>query len=214
MDATTLLTRERVRMETRDDGRLAIVGYGAVFFREGDAGTEYDVWGDGSLVERVMPGAFDRAVREDDVRSFFNHDPNLILGRRRPGAEGNTLELSIDDRGLLYRVYPPPTRQDVAEAVARGDVDGSSFMFVPRRVTWIEEEDRWIRQIEDVELWEVGPVAFPAYESTTAQLRTRYLEHLRREWEQVQRQRRKCDRSRWRRRVACRLRVIEITERA
>ncbi len=212
MEATTLLTRERVSLESRDSDQPHIVGYGAVFYREGEAGTEYDVFGDGSLIERVMAGAFDRAIREDDVRSFFNHDPNLILGRRRPGAESNTLELSVDERGLLYRVSPPPTRQDVLEAVARGDIDGSSFMFVPQRVTWIEEEDLWIRQIEEVALWEVGPVAFPAYEATTSELRQKYADRVRAEWEAVRSQRRNGSRAALRRRVNCRLRLIEITE--
>ncbi len=205
------LTDGWIALEQRDAQSPVIEGYGAVFYREGDAGTEYDVFGDGSLVERIMPGAFDRAVREDDVRSFFNHDPNLILGRRRPGAEDNTLEISTNERGLFYRVTPPATRQDVIEAVARGDVNGSSFMFVPQRVTWIEEEDRWIRQIEQVQLWEVGPVAFPAYEATSSELRQAYAEQIRAEFERIrsERQRR---RESLRRRVAARLRAIEVAE--
>jgi hypothetical protein len=159
--ARLIVTRE-------PEDRPRIEGYGAVFYRDSDPGTEYWLWDD--VVERIRPGAFDRALREDDVRSFFNHDPNLILGRNT----AKTLWLSVDERGLKYSVSPPdtPAANAVIASVARGDVSGSSFMFEPLRATWEEvKRDKdilFIRNIDEVRLWEVGPVAFPAYESTTA----------------------------------------------
>lgn len=151
----------------------AIVGYGAVFFRADDAGTEYQLWED--TFERIMPGAFDRALREDDVRSMFNHDPNMILGR----TSANTLLLSVDRIGLKYEVEPDPLSpvcQHVLASVRRGDVSGSSFMFIPTRTKWLEvmegERRVWYREIEEVDLWEVGPVVFPAYAATTAGVRS------------------------------------------
>lgn len=162
----------RLAVARRDDGPSTITGYGAVFYREGDEGTEFRLWAD--IVERIRPGAFDRAIREDDVRSFFNHDPNWVLGRNRAG----TLRLSVDQVGLRYEIDAPDTqavRDHVISPIERGDLDGSSFMFIPRRVTWEEvsdgEQALVIRWIEEVELWEVGPVVFPAYESTTSGVR-------------------------------------------
>ena len=85
----------RVRVKRADDGDdkpPVITGYGAVFYDPNDPGTEFRIWDD--MVERIMPGAFDRAIREDDVRSFFNHDENIILGRNRSAPA--TLALSVE----------------------------------------------------------------------------------------------------------------------
>lgn len=176
MNRCTLLTqlRDAPLKISRETGKPSkIEGYGAVFYREGDPGTEYWLWND--MVERVMPTAFDRAVRDDDVRSFFNHDPNIVLGRKQAG----TLRLSIDNRGLLYEVMPPDSqicRDQVMAPIERRDVTGSSFMFNTRKVVWIEEardgQTVYIRELHDVELWEVGPVVFPAYEATSTGVRS------------------------------------------
>lgn len=164
-------------LQRRDGGDTTgnatrITGYGAVFFDPKDAGSEYWLWSD--VVERIMPGAFDRALREDDVRCFFNHDPNLILGR----TESDTLKLSIDAKGLRYDVTPADTdvAKHVLAAIERGDVDGSSFMFEVGAATWVESQDAdggtiWTRQITEVApLYEVGPVVFPAYEGTSSEV--------------------------------------------
>jgi len=158
--------------ELRDDSSPAkqITGYGAVYYRAGEPGTEYWLWND--TVERIMPGAFDEAIRTNaDVRSAFNHDFNFLLGR----TSSKTLALSVDAIGLKYDVTPPATRADVLESVQRRDVSGSSFMFVPISTTWKEERvdnsTIYIREITNVELYEVGPVGWPAYEATTAEAR-------------------------------------------
>lgn len=158
---------------TVEESRL--FGYGAVFYRDGEPGTEYYLWDD--IVERIMPGAFDRAIAEDDVIASFNHNPDFVLGRNRAG----TLALSIDDKGLRYDVTPSESMmtQHVVEAVKRGDVPGSSFMFHVSRSTWIETKtadgkDLFIREVQEVNpLMELGPVMFPAYASTTAEANMR-----------------------------------------
>lgn len=185
--------KTKTQVQMRDDGKVQFIsGYGAVFFREGDPGTEYRLWHD--IVERILPGAFDRALREDDVRSCFNHDLNFILGRTSAG----TLSLSIDNVGLKYSVVPSDSGigQHVLRAVERGDVTGSSFMFDVSTANWIEEKQAdgktiWIREIVEVApLYELGPVCFPAYEATTATVEGRDAVHAEewsarfREWRQ------------------------------
>lgn len=158
---------------TRAEGKPPVVnGYGAVYWRAGDPGTEYWLWDD--MVERIVAGAFERAMREDDVRSLFNHDANIVLGRNRAG----TLKLRTDERGLIYEATLPDTqlaRDQVLAPIDRGDVSGSSFMFTTRKVVWIEElregKRIYIRELHDVQLWEVGPVVFPAYAGTTTSVR-------------------------------------------
>lgn len=166
-----------VRVERRAEGEPPhIVGYGAVFYNEADPGTEFELW-DG-LVERIMPGAFDRAIAEDDVRSLFNHDTNYVLGRKVAG----TLDLAVDEKGLLYDTTPPDTqavRDLVLAPIGRGDVSGSSIMFVVREQVWREVDELTIREIVDVDLWEVGPVTFPAYEATSTNVRSADVEDVR-----------------------------------
>lgn len=158
-----------VAVLTREEGQPAKVGgYGAVFFREGEAGTEYQLWED--FFERIMPGAFDDAINAD-VRSLFNHDPNIVLGRTSAG----TLKLSVDAKGLLYETTLPDTqlvRDQVLSPITRKEVTGSSFMFYPTDVTYREKEGVYYREINKVELLEVGPVTFPAYEGSTTGVRS------------------------------------------
>lgn len=156
-------------LEVRDakGGAGTIVGYGAVFFRASDPGTVYAWWGD--IEERIMPGAFDRAVREDDVRGLFNHSPHYVLGRTKAG----TMRLSVDEKGLRYEIDAPDTQagRDAVASIRRGDIDGSSFSFVTTDEEWIKEGGKQVRLVRGVQLFDVGPVTFPAYEATTADTR-------------------------------------------
>jgi HK97 family phage prohead protease len=168
--------------EVRMDGETPklITGYGAVFYNADDPGTEYRIWND--YYERILPGAFDRAVKEDDVRSMFNHDSNQLLGRRR-GDASDTLRISVDSFGLRYEVdvdMSDPTHQNLVPKLRSGKVDGASFMFEITRQSWLEEERGEgeakrkvdVVQIEEVRLWELGPVVFPAYEAATSEARS------------------------------------------
>lgn len=181
----------------RGRGRAArIVGYGAVFYDASDPGTEFEIVE--GVFERIMPGAFDRSLRENDVRSLFNHDTNFVLGRTSAG----TLKLTTDARGLRYRIDVPEAqtiRDLVLSPVERGDVSGSSFMFLPRDSRWLDRPDgSLVREIHDVDLVEVGPVTFPAYQSTTSD---------------VGRQARRRSRRRRREAIRRRLRYVELMER-
>lgn len=161
---------------TRADGKPAtIAGYGAVFYDAADPGTEYRLWQD--TFERIAAGAFDGAIKPDaDVRSLFNHNENFVLGRTV--SSPSTLSLSVDKTGLRYEVTPPDTqlvKDAVLAPIERGDVDGASIAFFPRKVAWISEERDGrqveIRELQEIWLVEVGPVTFPAYSSTSAGVR-------------------------------------------
>ena len=169
-------------VELRSDGDTpkVICGYGAVFYNSSDPGTEYQIWDD--YYERIMPGCFDRAIKEDDVRSMFNHDSNQLLGRRA-FKDTDTLKLSVDSFGLRYEVacdLADPTHQSLVPKLRSGKVDGASFMFEVTDRAWREESrgegdaKRTVSVIEitGVRLWELGPVVFPAYESATSEARS------------------------------------------
>ena len=157
----------RVGVEERAEGELHIVGYAAVFY-DGSPGTEFEIFAE--FKERIMPGAFDRAMSEgDDARALFNHNVDHVLGRR----SAETLKLSVDDTGLRYDIHPGDTSiaKDVLEHIKRGDVTGSSFAFRMVEQVFRTIEDVDIREIIAVELFDVGPVTFPAYDATTTGVR-------------------------------------------
>jgi HK97 family phage prohead protease len=141
-----------------------IVGYAAVFNREANIA--------GFFREKIAPGAFKTALKEDDVRALFNHDPNYVLGRTAAG----TLTLTEDDTGLRYDAEPPDTQwaKDLLVSIERGDVNQSSFGFMVVREEWTKPEDRAelpLRTILEARLFDVSPVTYPAYEETTAEAR-------------------------------------------
>ncbi len=157
----------RVTLEKRSDSSTAIVGLAAVYY-DGTLETEYELWK--GTVERIMPGAFDVAIKQNDTRGLFNHDPNNLLGRQSAG----TLKLASVDRGLQYEIDAADTTvsRDVQEHVRRNDLQGSSFSFRITDERWHEDGDTEVREILAVELFDVGPVTFPAYDSTTTGLRS------------------------------------------
>jgi len=117
--------------------------------------------------ERAAKGAFSSAIKTDDVRALFNHDPNYLLGRNRNKA----LRLTEDNIGLRYEATPPKTQaaNDVRELIRSGYVTGSSFAFTaePDGDSWDESEMKKgklpLRTINRVKtLLDVSPVTYPA----------------------------------------------------
>jgi uncharacterized protein len=160
--------RDGLQVIERADKMPTLTGYAAVFYRDGDEGTEYELW-DG-VVERISPTAFNEALKSADVRGLFNHEDELVLGRTQSG----TMRLSVDTRGLKYEIDLPDTvtGREVAELVRRGDISGSSFGFIPGTTQYKRNADgtEVIERIS-VELLDVGPVTFPAYTGTDASVR-------------------------------------------
>ena len=163
-DATRLERRSMQVREFRADDDGKIVGYASVFDEETDIG--------GMFREVVRPGAFARAIKEkQDVRALFNHDQNYVLGRTKSG----TLKLEEDKRGLWIEVKPPKTQfaADLMESMNRGDVDSMSFAFVATEETWTERKgDATLRELKDVDLFDISAVTYPAYEGTSVGLRS------------------------------------------
>jgi len=123
----------------------------------------------GGFYEQIATGAFDD-VMENDVRAYFNHDENLLLGRVSSG----TLRISTDKRGLFYEVDLPNTTyaNDLAELMKRGDVNQSSFAFLIEKDRWEQRDGVTYRIIEKVSrLLDVSPVSQPAYPDATSELK-------------------------------------------
>lgn len=158
-------TVEGLKVETRADGKRGLSGHAAVF----------NVLSEnlGGFRELIKPGAFTEALKRDDIRALFNHDPNFVLGRNRAG----TLRLAEDERGLAIDCDAPATTTIadlVLAPIERGDVSQMSFGFscMPGGQDWAEDEDGvMIRTITEVKLYDVSPVTFPAYTATDIAVR-------------------------------------------
>ena len=147
-----------------DEKTPYIVGYAARFNVDSLDGAV------GEFTERIAPSAFgivsERRGRKQALmtRALFNHDSNMPLARYP-----DTLSLSVDDIGLRYEFPVPNTSygRDLLALIEGGIVRGSSFAFViaPGGEEWhVDESGRHIRTITRVgDLFDVGPVTYPAY---------------------------------------------------
>lgn len=124
------------------------------------------------FTERIIPGAFSKTLRSrNEIKLFKNHNTDEVLGSTR----SKTLKLRQDDKGLMAEAILPNTTagRDLAVLMERGDVHAMSFGFsVP------DGGDTWnrsgtIRELKEIRLHEVSIVTgFPAYEATTASVRS------------------------------------------
>jgi len=162
---TTLNVAARAVRLMRSASGSRIVGYAAVFYN-GKPETQYELWP--GLVERIDRAAFDRAIREkQDVVGLFNHDANQVLGRVSAG----TLKLSADAIGLKYEITvgQSSVAQDVYDFIKRREVIGSSFSFSSVQTLYSIDGELEVRTLLDVDLYDLGPVTWPAYVGTTAE---------------------------------------------
>lgn len=128
----------------------------------------------GGFVEKIAPGAFRDAFDPGaDVLSLYNHTLGNLLGRTTSG----TLTLTDSDAGLRYTVKLPNTSiaNDLVELVDRGDISATSFGFDiddwDADQTWDYAGDLIVRTLNKVSLFEVSPVACPAYPDAAIALR-------------------------------------------
>jgi len=113
----------------------------------------------------------------DDVRCFYNHVTEQILGRTSSG----TLQIGLDDTGLWYECkldLRSPIHMDMYVRSERKDVDKSSFAFnVSEKIETSEiTENKTIYTCELIKcsrLWDVSPVVYPAYEDTESYVEAR-----------------------------------------
>lgn len=124
----------------------------------------------GTFVERVKVGAFKKALeRAKDVRILLNHDYTRDLG----GLSDGNLELYEDSIGLHARAIIKD--KDVVEQARKGDLVGWSFGFTDRDVEQGEENGMIVRNVKDLDLYEVSLInrsKVPAYDGTLVAVRT------------------------------------------
>lgn len=161
----------RVAAAEPDAGTLGtLFGYAAVFGQR----TVIDSW-EGRFVEVIERGAFADTLRErsDQVKVLFNHGFDPTVGDKPLGKPSRMEE---DRHGLAVEVPLDDTsyNRDIAASLRSGALDGQSFRFSVTAERWEEPDDGLpVRHVEAVTLYEFGPVTFPAYEATSAGVRSR-----------------------------------------
>lgn len=169
---TRTLPLTELRVNPLEGGGSTIVGHAAVF----DSWSE-TLGGIFPFREKVRRGAFEKSIGNDDIRALFNHNPDYVLGRNRSG----TLALEEDDVGLKVTITPPDTQwaRDMQVSIKRGDISQMSIGFVVVKDDWKTVDDIDVRELIEVQLFDVSPVTFPAYTQTDVGVRamTEYAEY-------------------------------------
>ena len=124
----------------------------------------------GQFIERICKGAFKKALeRNDNVRTLLNHNWCRDLG----GTKEGNLELYEDNIGLHARATI--TDRDVIDKAREGSLIGWSFGFKDREVENSVEQGIPIRDVRDLDLYEVSildSTREPAYEGTLLSVRS------------------------------------------
>lgn len=166
-DAPKALLTRAVTFETRasDDG-FTLEGYGAVF----DSPTRIDSW-EGTFDEVIAKGAFAKTLKERTPVVQFDHGHDIATGSVPIAA---VQEIREDSKGLFVsaRMFDNPRVEPIRQAIAGGAIDGMSFRFRVVREEWDDSADIAVRTIKEVELFELGPVVFPAYDATSVGVRS------------------------------------------
>ena len=170
-----------LEMKRRADGEekaSTLEGYAAVFNRE-TVLVPADAWYKGSpeIREKIERGAFKRSLTQSDQRAVWNHNTDVVLGRRKNG----TLERSEDEHGLRTVITPPDTdliRDMVMSPIERGDVDQMSFGFRILDEAVLETKGLITITLRELDLIEVSPVAIPAYTDTEIALSARSSDRI------------------------------------
>lgn len=165
------------------DGRT-LEGHAAVF----DQPTTIDSFA-GSFEEVVKRGAFRKTLAERQPVMQFDHGND-----KRTGSTpiGSIQDIHEDDQGLFVRarLFDNDLVEPIRQAIEGRAIRGMSFKFRVLQDRWMDREGKRIkdeeladlledpgdrgpvrREITEVQLFELGPVVFPAYEQTSVGVR-------------------------------------------
>ena len=149
-------------LEVREDGDgMTFEGYAAVFNSDSEPLP---------FIERIQPGAFRKSLQSrNEIKLLWNHD----AGEPLASVRGGTLKLSEDATGLRAwaRIANTTRGRDVAELIRSGTIDSMSFGFNVIKDSW--SDDGNVRTLEQVRVFEISLVAFPAYTATAGTVSVR-----------------------------------------
>ena len=167
-----------VELRAAEDGGLGTMsGHFAVFNRW----TEINSTWEGHFMERLAPGAFTRAIKNNlaRVKVLFQHGQDPQIGDKPLGPITDIRE--DGDHGVYYEVPLLDTsyNRDLLPGL-RANLYGASFRFQSVKEDFERDakpgpdnpDGLPERTIREVELFEFGPVTWPAYADATAGVRS------------------------------------------
>lgn len=139
--------------------------------------TEIDSFWEGRFLERIAPGAFKKTFRERTPKVLFNHGHDSTMGNQ---VLGEIDDLREDGEGAYYEVRLFDGVPALLLDGLRAGTYGASFRFRVIREELVQEPKRSEhnpdgiaeRTIKEAQVFEFGPVTFPAYEGATAGVRS------------------------------------------
>lgn len=149
-----------------DADGLTLTGYAAVF----NSPTRINSW-EGDFTEVIAPGAFRHTIRNSRPIMQYDHGQHPLIGSL-PVA--SIRRLKEDARGLYVeaRVFDNWLTEPLRDAIKDQAISGMSFRFSVVKETWAHADDGDVRTLNEVKLYELGPVAWPAYSDTSVALRS------------------------------------------
>lgn len=155
---------ENVETRALEDGNLAIEGYVATFNSKSKYMGFYEI---------IDPRAFNGTLSDGhNIFMLYNHDWDKPLA----DTETNTLSLSVDNIGLRFSLTLDKTisySMDAYNLVRKKLIKGCSFGFITNNETWSTNENfEDIRTLLDVTLLECTLTPIPAYNETSANVRS------------------------------------------
>jgi uncharacterized protein len=154
------------RASDTDDG-LTLSGYAAVFNSPTQIADR-----SGEFTEQIAPGAFKRTLNNSTPVLQFDHGQHPLIGSM---PIGSIRKITEDARGLYVeaRVFDNWLTQPLRDAIAEQAISGMSFRFSVVKDTKTRAADgSQVRTLNEVRLYELGPVVFPAYADTSVSLRS------------------------------------------
>lgn len=155
--------------DAADGDGLTLEGYAAIF----DSETVIDSW-EGNFVEKIARGAFKKSLNERSPVIQFDHGRHPLVGSIPLGAA----EVLREDKTGLFvraRLHDNWLIEPVRDAIKSGSISGMSFRFSVVRDS-VEgaktAKSLPVRTIQEVKLFELGPVVFPAYADTSVGVRS------------------------------------------
>lgn len=144
----------QVRSDTDDNEKMIVEGYAVVFDSPATHG----------FTEIIDRNAFNGCDMKDVPLKYNHDDSHLILARTR----NNSLQLSVDDKGLLIRAELINTTSniDIYKSIRAGLLDKMSFAFTVEEEKWdLSTDTRTILKID--RLYDVSVVDTPFYDTTS-----------------------------------------------
>lgn len=155
------IPRELAQVQTKGN---TLSGYASVFNHPIDSGNSVF-----SQTTFVRPGAFTRTLKNnrDQIQVLFNHGHDPRYGEL---PIGTVKRLEEDSKGLAAEVelHDGPDNENIRAALGSGALRAMSIQF--ETISEAYNDDRSERYLQELKLWEFGPVTFPANQAATASL--------------------------------------------